>query len=132
MSQLRLLKDSLEGQPDYIRLRLENPGAVVATALHVSAISVRVIEYDSQGAAERDLNGTEILPATSLTPIATYIFALVAWPTIDSTGYNFEYYSPGTNRPNGNKWVRHQFTITPTSGPAYMSVTINKVLAVND
>lgn len=131
MSKLRLLQDAMENSPDYIRLRLENPGGTVATAVSISAISVRVIEYATQKDAEADSNGTEILAATSLTPIATYVFAVVAW-SIDSTGYNFEYYSPGTNRPNGNKWVRHQFTVTPVTGPAYMSVTINKVLAVND
>ena len=57
--------------------------------------------------------------------------ALTAW-SIDTTGYNFEDPSTGTNRPNGNKWIRHQFTFTPVTGLPYKSITINKVLAVND
>jgi hypothetical protein len=132
MSQFRELKDTLEGSPDYIRLRLENPGETVATPVSVSSISVRVIEYANERAAREDSNGTEILEATNLTPVADYIFSPVRSWSLDTEGYNFEYLSPGTNRPNGNKWIRHQFTITPATGPAYMSVTINKVLAVND
>lgn len=131
MSAIRLLKDTLEGNPDYIRLRVENPGGTVATAVSLTSISYRVIEYANEDDGTEDSNGTELLAATNLTPVATYVFALASW-SLDSTGYNFELLSPGTNRPNGGKWIRHQITFTPVTGPAYTVVTLNKVLALND
>jgi hypothetical protein len=131
MSAIRILADVFENQPDYIKLRVENPNKQVATVASLTGaspvgISYRVIEYSTQEEAEDDENGTEILGATSL------VVADVIFDTPIGGIYNFEFLSPGTNRPNGNKWCKHQITFTPASGPAYMSVTLNKVLPVND
>lgn len=131
MSAIRVLNPAMEDGPDYIRLRVENPDEALASPSNVTAVSYRVIEYCGEEEAHADRDGEPIVPATAVDP-ADCLFALRPWPKIDDTGYNFELFSPGTNRPNGNKWVRHQITFTPLVGPAYTVVTVNQVLPVND
>jgi len=126
MSSLFLLADTLEGQPDYIKMVLLNPDEELATVASVSSLSYRVIEYASKDDAIKDIDGTEITATASLTVGST-----IYDTPIDDT-YNFKMLSPGTNRPNGNKWIRHQITVTPTSGPAYMAVAYGYVIPVND
>lgn len=131
MSALRMLKPVLQNGPDYIRLQVTNPDEELANVASLTSISYRVIEYDDQAEAEADEDGVEILPATNLTPLSDYVFDTPRTWSADTVGYNFELYSPGTNRPNGSKWQRHQITFTPVTGPAYMEVTINEIIPVN-
>jgi hypothetical protein len=130
MSAFRNLNPVFEQGPDYIRLQVFNPDGVLAIAAAIDSITYRVIEYANQQDAEKDHDGEEVLAETELTPLSDYVFSPRSW-SLDSTGYNFELLSPGTNRPNGNKWQRHQITFTPQEGPPYMEVTINEILAVN-
>lgn len=131
MSEIRRLpRDPFEDNPDYIKLRIENPSEQVATIASLTGISYRVIEYSSEEDAREDDNGTEITGATSLTVADVIYDTLQSW-SIDATGYNFKMLSPATNRPNGDKWQRHQITFTPASGPAYDSITLNYVIPKN-
>jgi hypothetical protein len=105
-----------------------NSGADITQAT-ITSIAYSVSQYASYDDAWHCTNGTAVIAGGSLVKTSVVFDTLqtaAPWDsTANSTGYNFRYDSPATDRPavtgGGTYWHRYDVVFTPTSGAVFVS-----------
>lgn len=121
-----------EDSPIVLMDRVTSVSGAAITQATITSIAYVVHEYASQQEAERDINGSAVGTAGTLTKTDVVFDTLqtgAPW-TYDTTGYNFRFTLPGTRRPTGGKWHRVEVTFTPSSGEAFPIVWIIETKAL--
>lgn len=99
----------------------------------VTSIALKVFEYATEREAIANTNGTEITGVGGSLTVSDVVYdalqTAAPW-TKDSTGYNVRYDAPATCLPNGGKWYRFEFKVTPASGAAYWLVWVVEAVSV--
>ena len=103
-----------EGSTPVLMARIVGVDNVVTVAADLNNVDYRV-----------DLAGVQVITTTAITPIATYVTALVttdaAWDK-DATGYNFRYRLAAADIPLGGSVYYVQFRFKDTSNrPSYLT-----------
>lgn len=118
--------------------RIQGNGGTNITQASITSIAYTVTRYGSQAEAEAATNGTAVIPSTTLSKTSVVFDTLqtsAPWDSeADSTGYNFRYDSPATDRPavagGGTYWHRYDIVFTPASGAVFAVVWIVETTAM--
>lgn len=134
MTQAKIYRGTcFEGVPKVLMARVQGAAATNITQATVTALSYTVDQYDSEDDAIADANATSVATSTNLTPVSSYVYDSLQtdndWQA-DTTGYNFKFTAPAASFPVGNKWVRVEAWVDPTSGEDFPAgVWVLEVLA---
>jgi hypothetical protein len=119
---------AFEGTGITLMDRVQGNGGTNITQASITSIAYSVSQYASYDDAENCTNGTAVITGGSLvktTVVFDTLQTAAPWDsTADSTGYNFRYDSPATDRPavagGGTYWHRYDVVFTPASGAVFV------------
>lgn len=100
---------------------------------YLDTITLKVYEYDTEIEANNETQGVQVEDITEEVDIATVVFdslQLDARWCDTVTGYNFLYEAGAECLPNGGRWYRFEFKLTPTSGAPFWVVWVVEAVSV--
>lgn len=111
--------------------RVVGANGAAITQSSISTIVLAIYEYASQADARNAANGTVVAGQGGSLTVSNVVYntlqTAAPW-TADSTGYNFRYDTDDGDMPNGGKWYRFEFKLTPATGTPFHVVWIAEAL----